>query len=393
MAKNAADNLCDRLVEWGVDTIYGFPGDGINGLLGSLRRHQEKLRFIQVRHEEQAAFMACGHAKFTGRVGVCMATSGPGAIHLLNGLYDAKLDHQPVVAIVGQTFVKAMGGDMQQEVDLLSLFKDVASAYVQQVNDPSTVRHCLDRALRIAQAERTVTSVIFPVDVQEMDEVPDQSPGLKAIHTGVGFARARELPEQDDLKCAAEVLNAGRKVAMLVGAGALDAGEEVVAVADKLGAGIAKALLGKAVVPDDVPYCTGSIGLLGTKPSWDMMQEADTLLMVGSAFPYSNFLPREDQARGVQVDISPRMLSLRYPMEVNLVGDSRATLEELLPLLERKTDRSFQEKLAKGVEEWWQLMDERGQPADHDDRIRPEGVFASISRHLPDNAILSSDSG
>ncbi|MFZ0216742.1 MAG: thiamine pyrophosphate-requiring protein, partial [Candidatus Dormiibacterota bacterium] len=388
-----ADNLCARLIEWGVDTIYGFPGDGINGILGALRRHQAEVRFIQVRHEEQAAFMACGHAKFTGQVGVCMATSGPGAIHLLNGLYDAKLDHQPVVAIVGQTFVKAMGGDMQQEVDLLSLYKDVASAYVQQVNDPSTIRHCIDRALRIAQAERTVTCVIVPADVQDMDAVPDQAPGLKAIHTGVGFARSRVLPEARELQRAADVLNSGKKVAILVGAGALDATDEVVAVAEKLGAGIAKALLGKAAVPDDVPYCTGSIGLLGTKPSWDMMQEADTLFMIGSGFPYSNFLPPEGKARGVQIDLSPRMISLRFPMEVNLVGDSRATLQELLPLLERKEDRSFQEGLVKAVDEWWRLMDERGEPEDQNGRVRPQGLFAAISRQLPDNAILSSDSG
>ena len=393
MGKNAADYLCDRLVEWGIDTIYGYPGDGINGILGALGRHEEQLRFVQVRHEEQAAFMACGHAKFTGRVGVCMATSGPGAIHLLNGLYDAKLDHQPVLAIVGQTFVKAMGGDMQQEVDLLSLFKDVASAYVQQANDPSTIRHCIDRALRIAQAERTVTCVIVPADVQDMDAVPEQAPGLKAIHTGVGFARSRTLPDKEDLEAAARILNDGKKVAVLVGAGALDATDEVLAVADKLGAGIAKALLGKAAIPDDVPFCTGSIGLLGTKPSWEMMQEADTLLQVGSSFPYSNFLPPVGQARGIQIDISPRMVSLRYPMEVNLIGDARSTLQELLPLLQRKEDRSFQEQLTKGVDEWWRLMDERAKPEDRNGRIRPQGVFAAISRHLPDNAILSSDSG
>jgi pyruvate dehydrogenase (quinone) len=393
MGKNAADYLCDRLVEWGVDTIYGYPGDGINGILGALGRHQDQVRFVQVRHEEQAAFMACGHAKFTGSVGVCMATSGPGAIHLLNGLYDAKLDHQPVLAIVGQTFVKAMGGDMQQEVDLLSLFKDVASAYVQQANDPSTIRHCVDRALRIAQAERTVTCVIVPADVQDMDAVPEQAPGLKAIHTGVGFARSRTLPDKGDLEAAARILNEGRRVAVLVGAGALDATDEVLAVADKLGAGIAKALLGKAAIPDDVPFCTGSIGLLGTRPSWDMMQEADTLLQVGSSFPYSNFLPPVGQAKGIQIDISPRMVSLRYPMDVNLIGDARSSLQELLPLLQRKEDRSFQEKLTKEVDEWWDLMDERAKPEDRNGRIRPQGVFAAISRHLPDNAILSSDSG
>ena len=393
MGSTAADYLCERLVEWGVDTVYGYPGDGINGILGALRRHADRLRFVQTRHEEMAAFMACGHAKFTGRVGVCMATSGPGAIHLLNGLYDAKVDHQPVVAIVGQTFVTAMGGDMQQEVDLLSLYKDVASAYVQQCNDPSTIRHCIDRALRIAQAERTVTAVIVPADVQEKDAVPDQPPGFKALHTGVGFVRSRVLPPEEELRRAADVLNAGEKVAMLVGAGALDATDEVIEAADVLGAGIAKALLGKAVVPDDVPFCTGSIGLLGTRPSWEMMQQADTLLMVGTSFPYSNFLPPVGKARAVQIDIAPRMLSLRYPMEVNLCGDSAPTLRELLPLLRRKQHRSFQEEIVKGVAEWWRLMDDRAELADRDRGMRPQALFAAISRHLPDNAILSSDSG
>ncbi|HVA21711.1 MAG TPA: thiamine pyrophosphate-requiring protein [Candidatus Micrarchaeia archaeon] len=393
MAKSAADYLCQRLIDWGVTTVYGFPGDGINGILGALRHHQDRLRFVQVRHEEQAAFMACGHAKYTGQVGVCMATSGPGAIHLLTGLYDAKLDHQPVVAIVGQTFVTAMGGDMQQEVDLLSLFKDVASAFVQQANTPSTIRHCLDRALRIAQSEHTVTCVIVPADVQDMDAVEAQPAGLKALHTGIGFVATRQLPGEAELHAAAELCNQGQRVAILAGAGALDAGDELVAAADVLGAGIAKALLGKAAVPDDVPFCTGSIGLLGTKPSWDMMQTCDTLLMVGSSFPYSNFLPQVGKARGVQIDREARMLSLRYPMEVNLCGDSKATLKELLPLLRRQEDRSFQEGIVRDVADWWRLMEDRSQPEDHDGRIRPQGLFSALSRHLPDNAILSSDSG
>ncbi len=393
MAGTAADYLCERLLEWGVRSVYGYPGDGINGILGALRRHQDRLRFIQVRHEEMAAFMACGHAKWTGQVGICMATSGPGAIHLLNGLYDARLDHQPVVAIVGQAPVSALGGDTQQEVDLLGLYKDVASAYLQQASDPSAIRHCLDRALRIADAERTVTCVIVPTDVQEMEAVTEQPPGLKAIHTGIGYARPRLVPDRRDLERAAAVLNAGSRVAMLVGAGALDATDEVLAVADRLGAGIAKALLGKAAVPDDVPFCTGAIGLLGTRPSWNLMQRADTLLMVGSSFPYSNFLPPTGQVRGVQIDRAPRMLSLRYPMEVNLVGDSKATLAELLPLLQRKQDRGFQEELIREVEVWWRLMEERGRPEERDDRLRPQGLFAAISRHLPEGAILSSDSG
>ena len=349
----AADNLCDRLVEWGVTTIYGFPGDGINGILGALRRHEDQLRFVQTRHEEMAAFMACGHAKFTGEVGVCMATSGPGAIHLLNGLYDAKLDHQPVVAIVGQTYVRAIGGDFQQEVNLLQLYSDVASSWCQQVNTPSAVRHIIDRAFRIAKAERTVTAVIVPADVQDMDGVAEQPKATHTIHTGVGWWRPRVIPSHEQLTAAADILNAGEKVAILVGAGAMDASDEVVAVADALGAGVAKALLGKAVVPDDVPYCTGSIGLLGTKPSWDMMQDADTLLMVGSSFPYSEFLPTTGQVKAVQIDLAPRMLSIRYPMDLALVGDAKDTLSELLPLLRHKSDRSWQDSIAGKVEQWW----------------------------------------
>jgi len=393
MSATAADNLCERLIEWDVSTVYGFPGDGINGLLGALRRHQDQLRFVQTRHEEMAAFMACGHAKFTGEVGVCMATSGPGAIHLLNGLYDAKLDHRPVVAIVGQTFVRAIGGDFQQEVNLLQLYSDVASAFCQQVNEPSSVRHLIDRAMRIAKAERTVTCVIVPADVQDMDAVEAQPHKTHTVHSGVGYWPARVVPPEDQLKRAAEILNAGEKVAMLVGQGALDATDEVIAVADALGAGVAKALLGKAVVPDDVPFCTGSIGLLGTKPSWDMMQEADTLLMVGSSFPYSEFLPKEGQVKAVQIDLLGRMLSIRYPMDLALEGDSKQSLKELLPLLERKQERSWQQQIEQNVSEWWELMDEQGEPADRDGRIRPQGLFAALSRQLPDLAILSSDSG
>ncbi|MGH9057965.1 MAG: thiamine pyrophosphate-requiring protein, partial [Acidimicrobiales bacterium] len=351
------------------------------------------LRFVQTRHEEMASFMACGHAKFTGEVGVCMATSGPGAIHLLNGLYDAKLDHQPVMAIVGQTFVRAMGGDFQQEVNLLQLYSDVASAYVQQVNVPSTVRHNIDRALRIAKAERTVTAVIVPADVQEMDAVPEQPKATHTVHTGVGWWQPRVIPSTSQLQEAADILNAGQKVAMLVGQGALHATDEILEVAELLGAGVAKALLGKAAVPDDVPYCTGSIGLLGTKPSWDMMQGADTLLMVGTSFPYSEFLPPTWTAKAIQIDLAGRNLSIRYPMDLALVGDSKDTLAELVPLLARKDDRSWQDKIEKDVAEWWRLMEERGQPSDLRGRIRPQGLFASLSRHLPDGAVLSSDSG
>src|SRR5487761_1624517 len=393
MGMTAGDYLCERLIEWGVDTIYGFPGDGINGILGALGRHEDKLRFVQTRHEEMASFMACGHAKFTDEVGVCLATSGPSAIHLLNGLYDAKLDHRPVVAIVGQTFNRAMGGDFQQEANLLQLYSDVASAYVQQVTDPSTIHHMIDRAMRIAKAERTVTCVIVPADIQDMDAIPEQPLKTHTVHSGVGWWPPRQIPSTEQLRAAADILNAGKRVAILVGQGALHATDEVLAVADALGAGVAKALLGKAAVPDDVPYCTGSIGLLGTKPSWDMMQGADTLLMVGSSFPYSEFLPPLGQAKAIQIDIAPRNLSIRYAMDLALGGDAKDTLAELLPLLHRKEDRSWREEIEKTVTEWWELMDERGQPSDLNGRIRPQGLFSSLSRHLPDNAILSSDSG
>lgn len=391
--KKASDHLLERLEAWGVTTVYGFPGDGINGILGALRRHDGQLRFVQTRHEEMAAFMACAHAKWTGDVGVCMATSGPGAIHLLNGLYDAKLDHQPVVAIVGQTFVRAIGGDFQQEVNLLQLYSDVASAFCQQVNEPSTVRHIIDRAMRIAAAERTVTCVIVPADVQDQEAVEQQPKKTHTVHSGVGWWQPRVIPSNEQLRAAADILNAGTRVAMLVGQGANHATDEVLAVADTLGAGVAKALLGKAAVPDDVPYCTGSIGLLGTKPSWDMMMGCDTLLMVGTSFPYSEFLPTEGQAKGIQIDRAGRNLSIRYPMDLALVGDSKDTLNELLPLLQRKQDRSWQDGIKKSVVDWWKLMDERAEPAELHGRLRPQALFASLSRRLPDGAILSSDSG
>jgi pyruvate dehydrogenase (quinone) len=394
MSETTADYIVQRLTEWGVHRVFGYPGDGINGLIGAFERAQERMDFVQVRHEEMAAFMACGHAKWTGDVGVCCATSGPGAIHLLNGLYDAKLDHQPVVAIVGQTYVRAMGGQFQQEVDLLSLFKDVAAAYVQQVDTPAAARHVLDRAIRIAKAERTVTCMIVPNDVQEMEAVPEQPHATHTIHSGIGWSEPRILPADDDLRRAADVLNAGSRVAMLVGAGALHATDEVIGVADTLGAGIAKALLGKAAVPDDVPFCTNSIGLLGTRPSWEMMQDCDTLLLVGTGFPYAEFLPKPGQARAVQVDLKGRMLSLRYPVEVPLTGDARETLRALLPLLRRQEDRSWQEKIARGMDEWWRLMAERGAPSlSSAGKLRPQGLFETLSPRLPDDAILTSDSG
>jgi pyruvate dehydrogenase (quinone) len=391
MKTTASDFLVQRLAQWGIQRIYGFPGDGINGLMGALDRNKDLVRFIQVRHEEMAAFMACAHAKFTGEPGVCMATSGPGAIHLLNGLYDAKLDHQPVVAIVGQQSRAALGGHYQQEVDLVTLFKDVAHEYVHMASDPTQIRHLVDRAIRIARAERTVTCVILPNDVQELEpvEMPPHAHGT--VHSGIGFSEPRVIPKEADLHRAAEVLNAGKRVAMLVGAGALRAGNEVAEIADILGAGVAKALLGKAALPDDLPFVTGSIGLLGTKPSWEMMTECDTLLMVGSSFPYSEFLPKEGQARGVQIDIDGRMLSLRYPMEVNLTGDSAETLRALIPLLERKSDRSWREKLEASIAEWWRTLE--AQAMNEADPINPQRVFWELSPRLPEGCILSSDSG
>ncbi len=391
MAATVSDFLLQRLSAWGIRRIYGYPGDGINGIIGALDRASDRIEFIQARHEELAAFMACAHAKFTGEVGVCLATSGPGAIHLLNGLYDAKLDHQPVVAIVGQQATIGLGADFQQEVDLISLFKDVAHEYVHMASSPVQVRHLVDRAVRIAKAERTVTCIILPNDVQEMDAV--ESPPRKhgATFSGVGYTSPHVVPREADLREAAAVLNAGQKVAMLVGAGALGAADEVLAVADLLGAGVAKALLGKAVLPDDLPFVTGAIGLLGTKPSWDLMMNCDTLLMVGSSFPYSEFLPEEGQARGVQIDIKPRMLGLRYPMEVNLVGDSQETLRALIPLLERKTDRAWREEIEQGVADWWQVLEARAM--NEANPINPQRVFWELSPRLPANSILAADSG
>jgi pyruvate dehydrogenase (quinone) len=386
-----SDYLIQRLSTWGVSRVYGYPGDGINGIMGALERAQDRVRFIQVRHEEMAAFMACAHAKFTGEVGVCLATSGPGAIHLLNGLYDAKSDHQSVVAIVGQSARAAIGGDYQQEVDLTTLFKDVAHEYVHQASTPDQIRHLIDRAVRIALAERTVTCVIVPNDVQELDAVEEPPRKHATVHSGAGYTAPRVVPYDADLRRAADILNAGQRVAVLVGAGALHAADEVVDVADILGAGVAKALLGKAVLADDYPFVTGPIGLLGSKPSWDLMTECDTLLMIGSSFPYSEFLPEPGKARGIQIDIDARMLSIRYPMELGLVGDSRETLRALLPLLVRKTDRSWRDRIEKNVAEWWQLVESRAMTAAHP--INPQRVFWELSPRLPDDCILSCDSG
>jgi len=391
MSETVSDFLLRRLREWGVKRVYGYPGDGINAIVGAFDRAGNDPQFTQVRHEEMAAFMACGHAKFTGELGVCLATSGPGAIHLLNGLYDAKLDHQPVLAIVGQQARAALGGSYQQEVDLVTLFKDVAHEYVEMAIDPAQMRHLVDRAVRTALDQRTVTCLIVPNDLADVDAVETPPHAHGTIHSSAGYSRPVVVPARPDLERAAEILNAGERVAMLVGAGALDATDEVLETADVLGAGIAKALLGKAAVPDDLPFVTGSIGLLGTEPSWQLMTDCDTLLMVGSSFPYSEFLPEEGAARGVQIDIDARMIGLRYPMEAQLVGDSAATLRALLPLLERKTDRAWRERIEESRHRWDELMDQRAMA--EADPINPQRVFHELSRRLPEGAILTSDSG
>ncbi|HET9960533.1 MAG TPA: thiamine pyrophosphate-requiring protein [Polyangiaceae bacterium] len=388
---NVSDYVLERLVAWGVRRVFGYPGDGINGLMGAFnRRKQADLRFIQARHEETAAFMACGHAKFTGEVGVCLATSGPGAIHLLNGLYDAKMDHVPVVALVGQTARSALGGDYQQEVDLKSLFKDVAHEYVHTCMTPESIRHLVDRAFRTASAERTVTCVILPKDVQELEFEPPPH-AHDTIHSAPGFSRPRVIPRTTDIERAAEILNAAERVAMLVGNGARDATEQVVAVAERLSAGVAKALLGRTVVPDDLPFVTGSIGLIGTEPSWKLMQECDALLMVGSSFPYSEFLPKEGKARGIQIDIDGRMLGIRYPMELNLVGDARETLELLLPHLRQKEHGEFRRNILQWNADWEKLSEQRA--STQANPINPQLVFREGSKYLPDRCIISADSG
>jgi pyruvate dehydrogenase (quinone) len=390
MSKTVGDFVVERLHAWGVRRIFGYPGDGINGVFGALNRANGKIAFIQARHEEMAAFMASAYAKFTGELGVCIATSGPGASHLITGLYDARLDHMPVLAIAGQQSRNAIGGHYQQEVDLPSMYKDVAGAFVEQASTPAQVRHLVDRAVRIALGERRVTAIILPNDLQEADyEEPPRKHGT--IHSGVGFAKPKTIPYDVDLRRAADVLNEGKRVAILVGAGALKATDEVIAVADRLEAGAAKALLGKAALPDDLPWVTGSIGMLGTKPSYEMMMDCDTLLMIGSGFPYSEFLPKEGQARGVQIDLAPDMLSLRYPMEVNLVGDAAETLRALLPLLKQKGDGKWRGTIEKNTAEWWKTLEARAMESA--DPVNPQRVTWELSPRLPDRVILTSDSG
>lgn len=386
---NVSEYVWKRLQAWGLHRVYGYPGDGAGGLDVALE-HDPGMEMIQVRHEEMAAFMACAHAKFTGRIGLCYATSGPGAVHLLNGLYDARMDHVPVVAIVGQTMRDALGSAFQQEVDLVTLFKDVASDFVAQATVPSQVRHLIDRAVRIAHDRRTVTCVVLPNDLQQMPcEEPPMAHG--STHTGVGLPLDAAVPPAEELQHAADVLNEGRRVAILAGAGALGAAGELIDVADTLQACCAKALLGKAVLPDDLPWVTGTIGLLGTRPSWDMMQECDTLLMVGSSFPYTEFLPPPGRARGVQIDRDGGALSLRYPMDVGLRGDAARTLRALRPLLRPRPPAEWRVRMEQRVADWWAQAERAAmQPARP---LNPQRVFHELSARMPGDAILTADAG
>jgi pyruvate dehydrogenase (quinone) len=389
MADTAADILIETLHDWGVEVVFGLPGDGINGIMEALRTRQEKIRFVQVRHEVSAAFMACAYAKYTGKLGVCLATSGPGGLHLLNGLYDAKLDRQPVLAITGHHYHDLIDTHAQQDVDLDRVFEDV-SVYNTRIMGPAHVENVAHLACRTALAYKGVAHINFPVDLQEQaggERSPRNVPG----HNADVYARGARLPDEADLRQAAEILAAGRKVAILAGQGALHATDELEQLAERLAAPIVKALLGKAAVPDDSPYTTGPIGLLGSKPSQEALEECDTLLVVGSSFPYIEFYPKPGQARGVQIDLDPARIGLRYPVEVGLVGDSRRTLQALLPLLQRQEERSFLAKAQAGMTEWRALMEARGTRSDTP--MKPQVVAWELGKRLSSTAIVSCDSG
>jgi pyruvate dehydrogenase (quinone) len=391
MAQTTADLLVERLINWGVDTIFGLPGDGINGIFEALRTRQDKLKFVQVRHEEAAAFAACGYAKYAGALGVCVATSGPGGVHLLNGLYDAKYDGQPVLAITGHNFHDLIGTWFQKDVDLDKLFMDVA-AYNERIMGPDHVNNVLDEAIRTALSRRTVAHLTIPKDIQTWTSSNGKRSEMNIEgHSGDIFAAASPLPSESLLRRAADIINQGKKVAMLVGRGALNARLEVLQLAEKAAAPVAKALLGKAVIPDDSPYSTGGLGLLGTAPSGDALKECDTLIIVGSSFPYVEFLPKPGQAKCVQIDIDPARMSLRYPADVSLVGDCRRVLQALLPLVQPKQDRGFLEKIQEGVRDWNKLMQERGTRMDKP--MKPQVVPYLVNKFLNDDAIITSDCG
>lgn len=388
---NAADVLVETLIDWDVDTVFGLPGDGINGIIESLRTHKDKIRFVQVRHEEGAALMACGYAKFTGKLGVCLATSGPGGIHLLNGLYDAKLDSQPVLAITGLQFHDLLGTFTQQDVALDKLFMD-ACVYNERVMGPTHVENVADLAIRTALSYRGVAHITIPVDIQEKEvSRKERSERNLPGHTSDVFARSSRLPNEQDLEKAGDILNRGERTVILAGQGALRATDELIQVAEKLGAPIVKALLGKAAVPDDSPYTTGGIGLLGTAPSQVAMEECDTLLIVGSSFPYIEFLPKPGKARAVQIDLDPKRIGLRYPVEIGLIGDSARSLTALLPYLNHRQKRDFLKKAQDGMREWNELMQERASRMDIP--MKPQVVAAAIGKHLRNDAIVTCDSG
>ena len=391
MTPTVGDHVLQRLREWGVERLFGYPGDGINGIISALGRADDRPRFVQARHEEMSAFEAVGYAKFSGRPGVCLATSGPGAIHLLNGLYDAKLDHVPVVAIVGQTARSAVGGAYQQEVDLLSLYKDVASAFVEEATVPAQLPNLIDRAMRIAQAERAPTAVIIPSDLQEEPYEPPAHAFKNVPSSAPGHTTPVTRAPQPEVEKAAKIINEGEKVAILVGQGARGAAAEVMELAELTGAGVAKALLGKDVLSDELPYVTGAIGLLGTRPSYELMRDCDTLLIVGSNFPYSQFLPEYGQARGVEIDVDARFIGMRYPTEVNLVGDAAETLRALVPLLDRKEDRSWRETVERNVARSWEVVEKQAHV--EADPINPMLLFWELNPRLPDDAIVTADSG
>jgi pyruvate dehydrogenase (quinone) len=391
MSQEVADFVLDRLRQWGVDQVFGYPGDGINGLIAAFGRADDQPRFIQTRHEEMAALAATGYAKFSGNVGVCMATSGPGAIHLLNGLYDAKLDHVPVVAIVGQTARSAMGGSYQQEVDLQALFRDVASDYLVEVNVAEQLPMALDRAIRTARTRRCPTAVIIPSDLQEEKYSAPAHAFKQVPSSDPGDAVGRLDPTDEQVRAAAEILNAGERVAILIGQGARGAADEVTAVAELTGAGVAKALLGKDVLPDDLPFVTGAIGLLGTRPSYELMRDCDTLLIVGSNFPYSQFLPEYGAARAVQIDVDGSAIGMRYPTEVNIVADAKAALGALIPQLRPKADASWRTGVEKNVGRWWDVVQRQSMLTAKP--VNPMRVAWELSERLPDNAILTADSG
>ncbi|MBA3613470.1 MAG: pyruvate oxidase [Nitrospirales bacterium] len=390
MTKTAADVLIEKLQNWGVEVIFGLPGDGINGIMEALRQRQDAIRFIQVRHEEAAALMACGYAKYTGKLGVCLATSGPGGLHLLNGLYDAKMEKQPVLAITGHHFHDLIDTHAQQDVNLTRVFEDV-SVYNTRVMSASHVENVIDLACRTALAYRGVAHINFPVDLQEAKADRGYSKRNIPHHSMEIFTRSAQLPQEYDLRRAAEVLNAGKRIALMAGAGALGATDELEQIADLLGAPIIKPLLGKASVPDDSPYTTGGIGLLGTAPSQEALEDCDTLFLIGTSFPYMEFYPKPGQARTVQIDLDPARIGLRYPVEVGLVGDCQKTLHQLLPLLQRNSHRKFLERAQTAMTKWRALMEERGTRKDKP--MKPQVVAWELGKRLTDNAIVSCDSG